>query len=172
MEKELTKREKVIMIAYDKGYRINENGEIYSPTSGYIKGWIEKKTKRKTPYERRMFNIKIEGNTNHVAVSRLLAYQKFGNKIFETGIEVRHLDGNSLNNSYDNIEIGTAKDNANDKKPHVKRNAALNASSYNERKDWDKIDEDRNNGMSYKELVEKYGVSKSTLSYRYNKNKK
>jgi HNH endonuclease len=42
---------------------------------------------------------------------QLVAYRKFGDAMFETGIEVRHLDGNRQNNSPDNIAMGTRSDN-------------------------------------------------------------
>ncbi len=46
-----------------------------------------------------------------VKVHRLQAYQLFGDKIFEPGVVVRHLDSDTKNNSLSNIAIGTYKDN-------------------------------------------------------------
>ena len=44
-------------------------------------------------------------------VHRLIAFQKFGDQIFKTGIVVRHLNCNSLDNSESNIEIGSQFEN-------------------------------------------------------------
>jgi hypothetical protein len=55
---------------------------------------------------------------------KFVAFQKYGALAFEKGTHVRHLDGNVLNLSYDNIVLGSAKDNEADKKPCVRRRAA------------------------------------------------
>ena len=101
-----------------------------------------------------------------IQVHKLQAYQKFGNKVFEKGIQVRHLDNNSLNNSWNNIDIGTQSQNMMDIPKEKRIQKARNNIKY----DWSEIDKDRENGMSYKKLTEKYGVKKGTLSYRYSKN--
>lgn len=41
-------------------------------------------------------------------------FQKFGNDIFKSGRQVRHLDDNALNNSLENIGIGSPSENAYD----------------------------------------------------------
>ena len=52
-----------------------------------------------------------EHKNKHCKFHHLQACQKFGDKIYEEGMVVRHLDGNPLNNTWDNIEIGTDYDN-------------------------------------------------------------
>lgn len=47
---------------------------------------------------------------------RFIAYQLYGDKIFEKGIIVRHLNDNPSDNRFENIAIGTRKDNARDGK--------------------------------------------------------
>ena len=103
------------------------------------------------------------------------AYQKFGNLIFQDNIQVRHLNNNSQDNSWDNIEIGTAKENAMDKFEHVRKNAATIASrkmqdncrSYIERCC---IYDDLKNGISYNKIMRNHNVSsKGTLSFMKNK---
>ena len=49
-----------------------------------------------------------------IKVHRLAAYQKFGDKLFEKGMQVRHLNGNKLDFSFENIELGTGKENCQD----------------------------------------------------------
>lgn len=82
-----------------------------------------------------------------------------------------------MDNSKNNIAIGTASDNAIDKSPDTRRRVSMIAS----RATSDKIKrisdevvleirEDRANGMSYIDLMTKYNISsKGTLSYIVNR---
>ena len=75
------------------------------------------------------------------------------------------MNGDSTDNTYDNIGIGTSSDNMMDI-PKEKR--IINAS--NPTHDHESIIQDRKNGYSYKELMEKYGISsKGTISFIINK---
>lgn len=107
-----------------------------------------------------------------VKVHRLQAFQKYGLSVFRRGIQVRHLNGNSLDNSISNIAIGTCRQNAMDKEQSTRVAVAIKASSKN-RKLSDKvikeIRSDRLNGDTYKELMVKYGItSKGTMSHIIN----
>ena len=86
----------LLIETFEKGYRIID-GIIYNPDGKILKGYVGKRGYRRFSPVR----------TNHVKVHRLVAYQKFGDALFEEGIEVRHLDNNKLNNSEDNIALGT-----------------------------------------------------------------
>lgn len=68
--------------------------------------------------------INVARPSNYIAEHRVIAFRKYGSIVFEKGILVRHLDGNKINNSPDNLVIGTNQDNVND---HVtaRREAAL-----------------------------------------------
>lgn len=55
---------------------------------------------------------------------KFVAFQKYGAAAFENGIHVRHLDGNVLNLSYDNIVLGSAKDNEADKDASIRKRSA------------------------------------------------
>lgn len=57
------------------------------------------------------FSFRIEGKIVKVYFHRYQAYTKFGDRLYEDGLVVRHLDGNFLNNSSSNIELGTTSDN-------------------------------------------------------------
>lgn len=92
-------------IAYEMGYRVDENGVLYSN---------EKVIKILKKPEKGYYRFKIKNNIGKrisVSVHRLVAYQKFGEKIYDN-LVVRHLNGISTDNSYNNIEIGTYSDNA------------------------------------------------------------
>lgn len=112
------------------------------------------------------FNIRVNGSKpTRSFVHRLQAFQKFGDKTFDKGLVIRHLNGDSTNNTYDNIGIGTPSDNMLDV-PKDKR--IINAS--NPIHDHEGIINDRKNGYTYKELMEKYDISsKGTISFIVNK---
>jgi len=101
----------------------------------------------------------------HVLYHRFQAYMKFGDKIFEKGIMVRHLDGNKLNNHWDNLALGTNSDNQMDICSEVRQKRASHP-----KYDHQEILKDREDGMTYKEIMEKHGIkSKSTVSHIINK---
>ena len=78
------------------------------------------------------------------------------------------MNGDSTDNTYDNIGIGTESDNMMDV-PKEKR--IINAS--NPTYDHETILKDRKNGFTYKELMEKYSIpSKGTISFIINKSLK
>lgn len=106
-----------------------------------------------------------------VDVHRILAYQKYGDKIFEDGVICRHLNNNKNDFSYDNIVLGTALDNHNDNGPEVKTKF-INLCEENGKKSRKlteaQVIEMRNlhkNGESYSSLSLKFGIAKSTVSY-------
>ena len=57
------------------------------------------------------FGLTINGKRLYIPIHRLQAFQKFGMKMFEPGIEVRHLNNNNYDNSWDNIALGTRSEN-------------------------------------------------------------
>lgn len=100
-------------LALIKGYTVTKEGILLNRNGMQVKGRIKD---RKRDYYN--FDIRIgprkENKKVHCMIHRLQAYQKFGDKIYEKGIVVRHLNGDRYDNSYDNIDIGTNKDNKND----------------------------------------------------------
>ena len=96
-------------IAYEKGYRV-----IGSDVVSH-KGKILKLKPIKS-YPR--FNIKNGIKKLDVIVHRLVAYQKFGDLIYSTNdgdVCIRHLDGDKSNFCESNIDIGSRKENTNDR---------------------------------------------------------
>jgi len=160
----LSKKDKVLLIAYEKGYRVI-NGEVISPSGQILKPYL---SYTKGEYKRLEFKVE----KMNVAVHRLAAYQKYGKELFRDGIEVRHKDGNSLNNSDDNILIGTKSENALDKLPKVRKRAAIQASNKIRRFSDDEMKEIKkkyNEVRSYKKVMREFGISsKGTLHYILN----
>lgn len=115
-------RNKNELIAYELGYRINNNGEIVNPIGDIINGSVYNVVYKK-------FNIRQNNSYIRIKVHRLIAYQKFGEKIFDENIVVRHLDGNGFNNKYENIEIGSESDNRMDIPIDLRMKLSLNASN-------------------------------------------
>lgn len=99
----MSKSDLLIIEAFQKGYRV-ENGEIFNHLRQKVNFWLQSTGYPAMAISRRP-----------VKVHRFVAYQKFGNAIFEKGIQVRHLNGNKLDFSFENISIGTAKENNQDK---------------------------------------------------------
>ena len=152
-----------VIAAYETGYRV-VNGKVISPYSGNIL-----KTRLKGPahpYEQFSFHDSF-GKNHNAAVHKLKAYQKFGEEAFAPGIEVRHLDGDSINNLGNNIGIGTRQDNELDKTPEVRLKSSITAAT-KLRKFTDAVMEEIrefHNG-SYKETMETFGISSKATLHR------
>ena len=139
-------------IALDKGYKILEDGSIQNP-----KGIIIKGNKTTNGY----LEIKIRIGSNkwiRISVHRLQAYQKFGEEIYKEGMQVRHLNRNSLDNSSENIAIGTSQDNRLDVPKDIREASAKVANKKYSDELIKNIVEDKLAGFTRKEIVEKYNL--------------
>lgn len=147
-------RIKVEKIAWEKGYYVNGLGEAYS------KRGVKLKLQLNRNYY--SFCIKVGLKNRRVNVHRLQAYQKFKDKIYEDNMVVRHLNGNPLDNSFNNIGIGTQVDNALDRPKEDRLKHGRLASSFNIEYPKELIEEIKNfynNCKSYKKTMEKYNIS-------------
>jgi hypothetical protein len=118
--KKMTKSCMALLFAFEKGYSIREDGTPLNP-----KGKILSQRKSSDGY--RSILVVCFGSKYNVAVHRLQAYQIYGDKLFQKGIEVRHVDGDKENNSVKNIAIGTHSENMMDKPENMRKKWALNA---------------------------------------------
>ncbi len=148
---------------YAKGYRATEEGDIISPHTGRKLAFY---TKKRGGY----YSINTGAGT--IDVHFFIAYQKFGDKVFEEGVQVRHLDNNSKNNKDDNLILGTQSQNMYDLPKETRMRSAVNASTKIRKFSDDvvaEIKEKRSKGYKYKELMEEYGItSKGTMSHIIN----
>jgi hypothetical protein len=163
----LTRANKLIIYA-NEHYYIDNNCNVYH-TETNRKRKLILRSKNKKYY---VFGIRYNKKVFKIDVHRLQAYQLYGDRIFEKGIQVRHLDGNSLNNNINNIAIGTQSDNRMDIPAGKRMQISKNASQYVKRFTNEivlSMRKDRKNGMKYEDLILKYNVKKSTLSYIINK---
>ena len=151
-------------ILFDKGYSIDKYGIIRNKNNKIIKCH---KDNRGYLVVSIRFGIK---SSIKIYVHRFQAYIKYGNDIYKNGIEVRHLNGIKTDNSYNNISIGTHSENILDINPDIRIKSVLKASksrknAYNKDTIY-KIKKDRELGMTYKEIMDKYNVSsKGTINY-------
>ena len=152
----------ILVIAKDKGYYVDKIGNVYSKKQKLSPNNTNGKLSFRIRYKTKLYNIPVH---------RLLAYIKYGDKLFTPGLEVRHLNNNALDNSWDNIVLGTHKENMLDI-PKIQRiNTAINAAKKLRRFsdiEVKQIVKDRGEGMTYKQLCLKYNAIKSTLSYFFN----
>lgn len=151
-------------LLYEKGYRMDKEGNMFTPKGKHVKG---------TPTNGYFCSAyRVNKKTTTYRFHRFQAYCKFGDALYEKGIVARHLNSKSLDNSYDNIGIGTYSDNKFDICPKKRREMAIIAShcQKNKHKNIAEIKEDRKKGMTYAEIMEKYNISsKGTVSFIINK---
>jgi len=164
-----SKHVKAAIQAYKKGYRVRD-GKLYNPEGKELNPYLNPKG---TGY----YQFSIRWNTggrgfpsrHTVFVHHLIAYQKYGKKAFAAGMQIRHLDNNSINNSYSNISIGSASDNSMDRPPEDRYAHAVRAATDRRLFTDAEVDEIRRlhaDGWTYSKLMEEFGISsKGTMSH-------
>ena len=147
-----------LLNAVEKGYYIDNEGNLFNKKNEQIIGYIYSKYK--------YFGIRYGIEKINIKFHRLQAYQKYKDEIFCKNIMVRHLDGNHLNNSINNISLGTAQDNSNDIPRELTKERAKYASSFLKKYNNNEIIEFHKISKSYKETMFKFNISsKGTLFY-------
>lgn len=163
MSKQLSITSHAVVKAFEKGYRVTPDGVALGvhgkplsvrDASGYLS-----------------FKVYVEGFKHKyvtIKAHRLAGYQKFGEAVFEKGVEIRHLDGNPGNNAADNLALGTHQQNMLDRNPKERRRHARKAAAHTRKLTQDQAEEMRSlrsQGVPYKELASLFGVSKSAAFY-------
>ena len=162
----MSKAKRVLLFAYDLGYRCDANGNVTSPTGNILqlygdgRGYLCFSVRMTT-------DIHYKPISRAVPVHRLQAYQKFGDRIFDKNIQVRHLNGVSVDNSWDNLDIGSVSDNMMDKTVETRMRCAIAASNKIRRftdMEMDEIKSFHKEFGSYKKTMERFNISsKGTL---------
>jgi len=160
MNRTLSKSRKAVIYCHNRGYRVLDNGTVKSFTG-----------RRLNPTTNNMYYIiSIRNKDNKrmkIFVHQLMAYQKFGTKAFEPSIETRHLNSNCLDNSWNNIGIGTHSDNMLDVPKEDRLKRGRNAGRTNSHlidKDILDMREGFSEGNTLRWAMETYGIAKSTAS--------
>ena len=138
-------------------YTINKDGTVVSPLG-----------KQLVPFKVGKKNIQrlavtIEGKTKQV--SRLVAEAHIPN--IESKPLVLHKDDDTQNNHVDNLYWGTYQDNWNDKKKNGWVSHPKGVRSKRSKLSGEQIQQllaEKKNGGTYKELMARYKISKSTLA--------
>ena len=155
-----------IYTAVKKGYKVTKEGDIISPLGK--KRALSDNIRHKGGSAYKRFGIRdAEGKHANIDVHRFQGYAKFGDAIFGKGIHVRHLDGNSENNTWDNIAIGTQSDNFMDQPKEVRQARAEHAASFLKKYDNEKVYQFfMESNRSWKKTMEEFSISsKGTLSH-------
>lgn len=152
-----------IVDTYKKGYRIDNAGIAINPKGLAVKGVIDSNGYK-------AIKTRVKGKVVEVQHHRLQSYQKYGDAMFKDGIVVRHLNGIKTDNSWDNIGIGTGKENAMDIPKHIRIARSLYAASFNKKHNAETIKKwHYENGSSYKKTMDLFNISsKGTLHYILN----
>lgn len=145
------------------GFTIDKDGNVYNTKKEKIKGKLRNGYKAVA--------IREDGKRRDVMFHRFQAYMKYGDKIYEDGIVIRHLNNNKLDNSWDNIDIGSCKDNSMDNPKEMRVKYAINASKQTNKYTKEFVKEIRkkhNEGLTYNEIIKQYGLPKSSISHIIN----
>lgn len=152
-----------ILEAILKGYYVDSEGNVYSKTRK-----LKLVTNSGGYYN---FSIRIGKIRTTIPVHQFVGFFKYGSEMLEHNYEVRHLNGNRLDNSWENLLIGNHSENMLDIPKEERIIKSIAAKKNSRRFDDNEVQEiinDRNSGMKYSQLCEKYNTSKSTLSYLFN----
>lgn len=141
------------------GYVVTVDGDVLSTATN----WRGYGVRRLTPIEGRSGYLKVrltvDGRRINRMVHRIVAEAYLSPR--PVGAQVRHLDGDKLNNSATNLAWGSALDNAHDRAGH-------GTTARGERNGWARIDESkvlevralRKSGLLYREIEQIAGVSR------------
>jgi len=148
---------KIEEIAYKRGYRITENGIFINPKGNKIgsidNGYIKT-------------NLRINKKGIKLKAHRLQAFQKYGQSLYLPGIMVRHYNSNSLDNSWNNILIGTNSENQMDIPKQVRIKRALYATSFIRKYNKEQVIKFHKIDKSYIKTMNRFNItSKGTLNY-------
>lgn len=167
----VTKSRRNLLFAYEKGYRCDSSGNVSLSGKNSLKLYCGKS-------KYLCFSVKLTTEVQDkpisraIPVHRLQGYQKFGYRIFEKGIHVRHLNGNCKDNSWENIGIGTVSENMMDKPEEARIRWAINASNKARRftdDEMSQIREFHKIHKSYKKTMTEFNISsKGTLHHMLN----
>ncbi len=152
----MTNGHRGILTATQKNYKITSDYSIVSPRGRRLKLMKDHKGYL-------LFHVYSSEDKKiyPVLVHRFIAFKKFGDAIFQTGIEVRHLDNNSQNNNPNNLALGTRRENIldipEDRRKEIAKNAGQSKTGFST-SDIIHIREDRSQGMTLRAIARKYNV--------------
>ena len=164
-----SKNSQALQIAAKKGYLVTREGDLISYTG----------IKRKLRLNRNGYLYTIISGKNKkytLFIHQYVAYWKFGDRIFNSSIEIRHLDSNRQNNKWKNIELGSRSDNQLDTPIEIRKARSKKmveaASKVNRKLTPEQvlyIRDSHIHGRSIIRLAREFSMAKSTMSYIINR---
>ena len=156
----MSKETDLIRRLVEAGWSVNANGTVLKPSGEIRKCYTKKGQKNRPPY--RVFNVKDDGLSRPVHVHKMVAFLKFGAVAFDN--LVRHLNNKSLDNSWNNIAIGSNSDNMMDRPAEERKAHALKAVKVLRKFTVEQVIFIRRTQESGKALAKYFNVSPSTIS--------
>lgn len=145
-------------------YDVREDGTCWI-VDGRTKMWRrwDKQYKRKNKKTDAYFNVSFKG---HKICAHRIVYAKFVGPLSQH-LSINHIDGNPSNNKPSNLELVTQSEN-NLHSYRVLKKKPVKGYKKISKELADLIRFERSCGLKYKDLVEKYKLCKSTISYIVN----
>lgn len=140
------------------GYRVDDLGAVMG-----LRGARRCRVDRDGYYT---FNVRIAGECRPVRAHMLAAFQVHGEAALAPGIQIRHLDGNRLNNAATNLAIGSPTDNYLDRTPAARQAHAMVAARARRRLSFEQVEQVRARvaaGEKQGLLADELGLSPSTV---------
>lgn len=152
------------VVGYKGLYSVDNMGNVYSVCYNW-RGYGERKLKTNiNKYGYATVSLTKESKSKNVRVHKIVAEAFLGNK--PDGLQIRHLDGNKLNNNFENLKYGTAMENAQDREIHgnTARGERIGTSKLTDNQ-VNEIRSSFNKRGDMVKLSKKYGVSVTTIYY-------
>lgn len=166
------KLHQAVKIAFERGYRVSDDGILISPHGGILKVAKGEKKRYPTFSLTKVPNLATSGVFG-ITVHTFAAYCFYGEVVFEKSVVIRHLNSDTEDVSKSNIVLGTHSQNNLDKPRHKRIAAAQKARKSQGRrpknalfadKDVLMIRERRRMGETFSLIAKDYGVTKECIS--------
>lgn len=162
MSNKLSYRDELIIKIFNDGYTV-KNGRLMRPDGKEVK-------QRPIPSGYMVVTLGPRNKRTYVRMHRIIAYSIHGEDIFKTDC-VRHLNDVRHDNNVDNLSPGTYAQNFEDRSK-LSRQTLADSGGKSRRKLSESqvvnLKRDRKSGYTYRQLCDKYGIAKSTISYIIN----
>lgn len=152
--------DEILLLAWNKGYRIDSEGNVTNSKGKIVRGNVDARGYKVVGIAVSRDNLKKGSTVRFVGFHRLQAYKKYGEAIFDHSLHARHYDGNQLNNSWENIILGTASQNMMDIKKEVRTARSLRAASFTRsftKEQVNRMREMRREGFTYLAIAKTFG---------------
>lgn len=148
----------LLVEAYERGYRPDEQGRIVSPYERILK-----LSKGSNGYL--LFGMRLNGVTKVIYVHRFVAYCKYKEELFTSDC-VRHVNSNKNDNSPSNIELGTMSQNFQDNELDWKSRFAFAGAKTRRKLSEEQVKEIKEllKTNSMRSIAKKFNVASTTIS--------